>query len=351
VILSPSGTYKLAISMFSTGGESWNYSQGIVYRNDVGRGAAANETDDRPIATIQRNYGAFPYLFVEGHPKGDFLVCGQDYQGQTVIELGSGTRRDAMSEGSEQGTGFCWAAYAFDAPSKILVVDGCLWACPYEYRFFDFSDPMSGWPPIETEGYVDVDEKPPVIEGDLVRCFLTRDADPDEGDAGERAPRTRPRPVDAILTFRREGLRLVAVEEWVSDHEKARRVEREEAAKKYEAWLASFKATDPLYLAYERLVEDPARRVSVGRTYEGWCPDFHLEERRCCRRIVEREGANGATIDLEWAVDTGPIKLVLYRDSRADGHKFFEHSVLGMEQAFAFAEEYARESAPDAERR
>ena len=25
-----------------------------------------------------------------------------------------------------------------------LAVDGCHWACPYEYRFFDFTDPARG---------------------------------------------------------------------------------------------------------------------------------------------------------------------------------------------------------------
>jgi hypothetical protein len=337
-LLSPSRTYKLVVTQFSTGPNTWKYSQGIVYRND----------DDRPIATVQRNYGHFPYLFIEGHPKGDFLVCGQDYQGQTVIELRSGTRREAMSEGSDGGGGFCWAGYTFHAPSKILVVDGCHWACPNEYRFFDFSDPMSGWPPIETDGIVDVDEIAPVIEGEVVRCVFTREPDPDEDDTDEEAVKKAARRVDVIQTFRREGHKLVTIEEWVSDHEKLRRVEREEAAKKHEAWLAHFKATDPLYLAYEKLVADPALspkfHLRTGQTHEGWCPDFDRKERRCWRRIVTHEGGKGPTVDLEWAVETGPIKLTLFRDGRADGNRFFEHSVDGMEQAVAFAKQYARES-------
>src|SRR5271155_2674993 len=65
-VLSPSGKYKLVITPFATGPGSWNYSQGIVYRKD----------DDKPIAEVRRNYGGFPNLFIEGHPKGDFLVAG-----------------------------------------------------------------------------------------------------------------------------------------------------------------------------------------------------------------------------------------------------------------------------------
>ncbi len=92
-----------------------------------------------------------------------------------------------MSEGSDEGVGFCWAAYRFDAPTNILVVNGCHWACPYEYRFFDFSDPMAGWPQIEADGTVEGDEKEPDIEGDIVRCYRTRDPDDDEGDTDEGA--------------------------------------------------------------------------------------------------------------------------------------------------------------------
>jgi hypothetical protein len=334
-ILSPSGMYKLVVSEFSTERGRWHYSQGLVYRKD----------DDQPIAVVQRNYGDFPYLFIEDHPKGAFLVCGKDYQGQTVIELATGNRRDHMSDGSDSGTGFCWVNYRFDAPSNILVVDGCFWACPWEYRFFDFTDPMSGWPQIETEDYVDVDDKWPVIEGDIVRCYVTREPDPDEDDTDEEVAKKPSRSMDVVRTFRREGLKLVALEEWVSDHEKGRRVERAEIEKKYEAWLATFKATDPLYLAQAKLAEDPALSpeswVAFGETNDGWCPHFSVKERKCWRRIVTHKGKTGATVDLEWAVETGPIKVVLYRDGNSDGHKFFEHSVDGMEQAFAFARAYA----------
>ncbi len=138
----------------------------------------------------------------------------------------------------------------------------------------------------------------------------------------------------------------MTIEEWISDHETDRRARRQEAERQYQAWLANFKATDPLYLAHLKLVEDPAlspdSRMSVGRTYDGWCAGFTLDERRYCRRIVTHRGENGPTVDLEWAVDTGPIKLVLYRDGKSDGHKFFEHSVAGMEQAFARARAHAR---------
>lgn len=340
-VMSPSGKYKLVITPFATGPSSWNYSQGIVYRKG----------DDTPIAEVRRNYGAFPNLFIEGHPNGhDYLVCGEDYQGQTVVELDTGKRRDALSDGTDKGAGFCWAAYTFNAPNQILVVDGCHWACPYEFRFYDFSDPMSGWPQIQTEEWVDVDDKrPPELSDDgTLKCFKTRyddDDDDDEATDEEKGRKDHAPIVDVIQTYKRDGLKFNLVEEWVSDYEKDRRKKREEWERKDAEWTANFKATDPLYLAYAELVKDPAMSpeeyMSVGITYDGWGDEWKGREKRWCRRIVKHTGKTGPTVDLEWAVETGPIKLVLYRDGKSDGHKFFEHSVEGMKAAFATAKEYA----------
>jgi hypothetical protein len=131
--LSPSGKYKLVVTPFETSPGSWAYTQGLVFV--LGQ--------DTPIAEIQRNYSSFQFLWVEGHPKGDFLVGGEDYQGQTVIELGSGKRLDFLPSAAEQGHGFCWVEMQFDPTAQLVIVAGCIWACPFEYRFYDFSDPMT----------------------------------------------------------------------------------------------------------------------------------------------------------------------------------------------------------------
>jgi hypothetical protein len=328
-ILSPSGKYKLVISRFTTRSGSWNYSQGVVYRKG----------DDNPIAVVQRDYSSFPNLFIESHPKGNFLVCGATYQGQTVIDLGTGNRRDNLSEGTDKGHGFCWSSYKYHEASQLLVVAGCHWACPYEYRFYDFSDPMSGWPELEMEEYVDDDDKWPVIEGDLVKTFesrFTNEEDEDSDEDTSQAPRTE----KAIKTFRREGNKLVLVEEWVSEDEKERRQKQKEGNEKFEAWKTEFRATDPLYLAHKSRLNDhglkPDDYESYGTTHDTWCPDFKEKETRWCKRIVNGK-SKGYTIDLEWAVKTGPIKLEIYKDGKSLDAKFFGHSVEGMNAAFDHA--------------
>lgn len=327
--LSPSGKYKLVTSKFTTTPTSWSYTQGKVFQ--VG--------SDTPIAIVQRNYSAFPFSFVEGHANGhDYIVAGQDYQGQTVVELDTGKRRDTLSDGTDKGHGFCWAESRYDAASQVLTVCGCHWACPYEFRFYDFSNPMEGWPEIEGDTCVDEDPKWPEIDSDgTIRSFASEGKYNDEDEDGPKKD-----PIFAsISTFKREGLTLVLQNEWVSDKEKQNRIDREEGNRKYEAEITKFKATDPLYLAYLERVKDPDLSPdtweSVGITHENWCPDFKERERRLCRRIVYRKKGPGPTIDLEWAAVSGPIKLVIYKDGKHFEDKFFEHSVAAMNEAFTYA--------------
>jgi hypothetical protein len=330
--VSPSGKYKLVVTPFATSPGSWSYSQGLVYA--IG--------SDTPMAEVQRNYGSFPFSWVENHPKGDFLVCGEDYQGQTVIELDTGARRDHLPTEAGQGVGFCWVQHRYDAASKLLVVAGCVWACPYEFQFYDFSDPMAGWPMLKVIGddgdetYIDDDDRWPEFGTDgSIKCFDTMDHSDDDDDDEDETE--KPATVNATKAFKREGLQLVLVEEWVSEEEKARRIRREESNRKYEAWKAEFKTTDPLYLTTTKLEKEapftPASHDSIGFTYKGWCPDETVSETRWCREIARK---SKDSIEVEWGVKVGPIKLCLRRDGKVE-NQFFEHSAEGMEKAFAYA--------------
>ncbi len=333
-VLSPSGKYKLVITPYATNPGSWSYTQGLVYRKD----------DDQLIAEIRRNYSAFPNTWVEGHVNGhDYLIAGEDYQGQTVVELDTGKRRDHLSDGTDKGHGFCWGSHKYEPSMQILVVDGCIWACPYEFRFYDFSDPMSGWPELETKKCIFSDRMEPSFEPDgTIKCYQTEASEEDEDDDEGTIPK-RPPGIASFVRLKREGLALVEVEEWVSDAEKERRIKRAESERKYNEWTRNFKATDPLYLAYIELVKDPALSPesyeSIGQIYEGWSKDYVrpiLGERRWCRRIVYAKKSKGYTVDLDWGVEIGPVKLTIFKDGKTLEDKFFEHSVAGMNEAFAY---------------
>lgn len=248
---SPSGKYRLVVTPFTTAKCTWSYSQGCVY---VG-GA------ETPIATVQRNYSAFPYLFIEGHPNGhDYLVAGEDYQGQTVVELDTGRRRDHLPDAAKKGVGFCWSSCVWLPEARLLVVKGCLWAYPYEFRLYDFADPMTGWPQLGEDLWIDTDQRHPLLRPDgTIRTFQTEYVEDDDSE-DEEEPRTLP-PVAAFTDYRREGLKLVQVEEWVSEKEQERRRARKESRERHEKWWTEFKVTDPLYLAMPRFIGKTITRV------------------------------------------------------------------------------------------
>src|SRR2546430_1618277 len=75
---SPSGLYKLQVLIYGPGKEpSWHFSRGMVTRR----------SDGCVIADVKRNIGHFWHIWVE-HPNGnEYLLCGEDYQGYSVINL------------------------------------------------------------------------------------------------------------------------------------------------------------------------------------------------------------------------------------------------------------------------
>lgn len=151
---SPSRKYKLETSNYRTEEGRGDISLGKVYSSD-------NEL----LFEVKRNYSAFPYCFIEGHPNGnDYMVCGEDYQGQTVLELNSGKRVDYLPKGKKEGVGFCWANVIPSQEKDVLAVEGCYWGSPYEQWFVDFSEPMK-LPFLVLGAFASIEENSEVKDG------------------------------------------------------------------------------------------------------------------------------------------------------------------------------------------
>lgn len=121
---SPTGNYQLTI-------EGAKYARGIVTR----------VCDGKIIADIKRNFSHFWFSW-SVHANGcEYLLCGEDYQGQTVVNLTKEKISTYFPKSGYEGRGFCWTAAYTSPDSKILAVDGCYWAHPYDIVFFDFSEP------------------------------------------------------------------------------------------------------------------------------------------------------------------------------------------------------------------
>lgn len=122
---SPSGVYSLEITTYKTREGAWDYTRGVVSQ----RGTI--------IAEIKRNYQDFPYLFIEGHRNGhDYLICGEDYQGYTCVELDTGTRVDQLPQY------FVWAKITPHKNNSVLVVEGFYLGGKRIVAAYDFTHPL-----------------------------------------------------------------------------------------------------------------------------------------------------------------------------------------------------------------
>src|SRR6185369_8998464 len=75
--VSPSGLYKLHIAEY---GETETYQ---IYS----RAFVSKIADGQIIADIKRNYPSFWYSWVEHSNGNEYLLCGEDYQGYSVVNL------------------------------------------------------------------------------------------------------------------------------------------------------------------------------------------------------------------------------------------------------------------------
>lgn len=136
--LSPSGRTKLLIRRYSTKKGCWNYSRGTLYR----------VSDGELIADIKRNYASFTHSWVEKDGQ-EYLIGGRSYMNQCIINCDEGREVEVSDKDLEKaGSGFCWVDAMLSPDGNTLIVDGCYWACSYEFKFFDFTDPSRGWPEI-----------------------------------------------------------------------------------------------------------------------------------------------------------------------------------------------------------
>jgi hypothetical protein len=118
------------LDLYSRGPSTWAYSRGRV-----------TTQDDRPIADIKRNYSHFWYSWVQHANGNEYLLCGEDYQGQTVVNLTHETTNNYLPQAAYRGHGFCWMEAHASPDSALLAVIGCYWGGPGEVVLLDFSNP------------------------------------------------------------------------------------------------------------------------------------------------------------------------------------------------------------------
>jgi hypothetical protein len=155
--VSPSGRWKLVVTSYKTTPGAWSYTRGEVYDTTTGA----------KVADVRRNYSCFWSLWAEDHAVtgDDYLLCGEDYQGYTVVNLTRGVQRSYIPDEAFEGHGWCPADGEVVGHGTMLKLEGCYWACPYNYRILDFSSPdapdfeHNGLPDFTEDLFLDMDDE------------------------------------------------------------------------------------------------------------------------------------------------------------------------------------------------
>jgi len=349
-IISPSGKYKLLVRIYRTKEGAWCYSRGTVIELQT----------DKLVADVKRCYSDFVHAFVL-KPDAEYLVTGRSYMGQTVVNLLTGEEisdpafYNKPEEGSEpdplfgnyHGHEFCWANIQTLADKNTLMVDGCHWACPYEYRFYDFTNPMKGWPELKIVGSkLGIDCLSP---HDFAN--LDYDDDADDGPTSEHTivkivhhhlePEVKFTNPDLQIVLFRDGDVMRVGSEWSSERRTKRLAESEAASKAHQekflngrdnapfyVWLRAQKAegikSDPAYASHYPSQND-VTNGDVNWLYPGL--------------RFEKEGAprKATTATVKWGIDAGDIYVNVWTYGIGDTKTTFERSQEGLEAAYAFA--------------
>jgi len=106
--------------------------------------------DGATVCDIKRNLFGFHHSFVVKDGR-EYLITGRSYMSQTIVDLDRGAEYEPEGDHYD-GHAFCWTDCFLSPDGHTLAVEGCIWAAPYEIRFFDFTDPAAGWPALPIAG-------------------------------------------------------------------------------------------------------------------------------------------------------------------------------------------------------
>ena len=210
---------------------------------------------------------------------------------------------------------FCWAQCYLSPDGSTLAVDGCVWAGPYEFRFFDFTDPSRGWPELALVGTERIDDPSDAERSRWIgeRVFQCNLADHDKA-AQER-----------IVVERRVN-EMHVIEQSVAEAEQARRDAEAREDAEQDAWWAEFSTSDPMYLRF----------VELAREYK--LPSGAISAYVDGRHITQyfRRESPRASADLLWNIAAQTLAVQAYdaAGTRAD-RRSFPHTLEGMDAAMA----------------
>ena len=114
----------LTVESYSNGVGHWDYTKGILRNGDI------------VIAEVVRNYSSFPFKLFKHINGNRYMVCGEDYQGYTLVNIETGEIKSYVS-----GTLGAMCLVNFDDYDNThLYVEGCPWGGDFYDIIYDVSD-------------------------------------------------------------------------------------------------------------------------------------------------------------------------------------------------------------------
>ncbi|MDR1120377.1 MAG: hypothetical protein LBM08_05625 [Dysgonamonadaceae bacterium] len=115
---------------------------GVISRTGVSKTLVTNAANE----TVLEIKSAYEDQFVNlvKHRNGkDYLVYRKDLYGYSIYDVADKKSVDYFpKESLDGGETFIWCSVKYCAVNDVLAVQGCYWACPYGFIFYDFSAPM-----------------------------------------------------------------------------------------------------------------------------------------------------------------------------------------------------------------
>lgn len=366
---SPSGRFGLLIRNYSTKKGCWNYSRGTLFR----------ESDGQQVADIKRNYSAFHHSWVEKDGQ-EYLISGRSYMNQCIVNADAGCEFEMSDESLvKKGCAFCWATAKLSTDEKTLLVDGCYWGAPYEYRFFDFSNPMTGWPELpivsarnyeqggeclkEHEFILADDGKDPLfIEDGTVTLYSTSNIYKPTGQREEEISMEQievfgsaydkesnwDMEEEVIYTLRRRGGFMVIEKIWKSDWQLEKEREQEEWRKKDAAQKKEWAETSTLLTSLTEILKDDTDLLLGDLWWRGSSQkDRENGEKNVWffyHQIKAKVEDSKRSASLEWGTLEGEVWAVLWTCGKGEEKKRFDRSPEGLCKAIKIVREHLVES-------
>lgn len=118
---SPSGKYSLELMPYVVKDNRCPYYSVVEI---------TRSSDGDRVGKIIRNEADFPFLFVEDHEGKDYLLCAEDYQGFTIVNITEGKKYDYIAEKSKRDLALRITDFYISPNKSTLAIEGFIKSKP-----------------------------------------------------------------------------------------------------------------------------------------------------------------------------------------------------------------------------